>query len=277
MTFQQEENNPQTLAELQPVPEVQPRPPRQPWRLRDLLLFIGFVGVALVIVIIFNVLVTVAYVVLAPMAGWTLSVFDLQRNAIYLLALQMIWYVLLLAYIYILVAIYYRLPFWKALKWERLAAHHTLRYFMGGIGLSLVVMLAPRVLPEKHGFPLEKMFTSPGAAYAIAVFAVLIAPFVEELLFRGVLFAFFEKNGGLTFAIAATALLFAGLHIQEYWGAWQSMLMILFVGALFSTVRGITKSVTPSFILHMAYNGTQMMFLYFQTQHFHKLPGGPHF
>jgi len=280
MTFQQDpdrENIPQALAEPQPALEAKPLPPRETWRLRDLLLFIGFVGVAMIIVLVCNVVVSVAYVILAPLVGWTMPIFELQKNAIYLLTMQMVWYALLLAYIYFLVAVYYRLPFWKGLKWQKLTANNALRYLLGGAVLSLAVLIAPRFLPEKKGFPLEKMFSSSGSAYAIALFAVLIAPFMEELLFRGLLFAFFEKHGGLRFAIVSTALLFAGLHIPEYWGAWQSLIMILVVGIVFSTVRGLTRSVTPSYILHVAYNGSQMLLLYVQTQHFHKFPGVPHF
>jgi len=277
MTSQQDENIPQVLAEPAPAPEANPRPPREIWRLRDLLLFIAFVALALVLVLVCNVVVSFAYIVLAPLVGWTTPIFQLQKNAIYLLTMQMVWYVLLLAYIYFLVVIYYRLPFWQGLKWQKLKAKNALSYILGGVVLSLAVLLAPRFLPEGKGFPLEKMFSSPGASYAIALFAVLIAPFMEELLFRGLLFVFFEKHGGLRFAVISTALLFAGLHIPEYWGAWQSLVMILIVGLVFSAVRGRTGSVTPSYVLHMAYNGAQMLLLYFQTQHFQHFPGGPHF
>jgi membrane protease YdiL (CAAX protease family) len=279
MTFQQDpdrENIPQALAEPQPTLEAEPHPPREPWRLRDLLLFLGFIAVAFVIVLILSVAVSVAYIIFAPLVGWTTPLYSLQQNTIYLLTFQLIWYAILLAYIYFLVAVHYRLPFWKGLQWKTLTGHSLVRFFLGGAVLSMVVMLVPPFLPEKKGFPLEKMFSSPGSAYAIALFAVLIAPFMEELLFRGLLFAFFEKHGGITFAVVSTALLFAGLHIPEYWGAWQSLAMLLVVGVVFSVVRGMTRSVTPSYILHMTYNGTQMLILYFQTQHFHKFPGVPH-
>jgi CAAX protease family protein len=280
MTSQQDpdcDNTPQTLSEPAPAIEDKPRPPREPWRLRDLLLFLVFIAASFVVALLLSLAVSIAYLVLAPLAGWTTPIFRLQQSTIYLLAFQLIWYVFLLAYIYFLVVIRYRLPFWKGLHWKSLKGNRLVQFILGGAALSLVVMLAPRFLPEKTGFPLEKMFSSPAAAYGIAVFAVLIAPFMEELLFRGLLFAFLEKHGGLTFAVASTALLFAGLHVPEYWGAWQSLAMLLLVGILFSVVRGVTRSVTPSYIMHMSYNGTQMLLLYFQTQHFHKFPHGPHF
>jgi CAAX protease family protein len=259
------------LAEPQSPIEPIPNPPREQWRIRDLLIFILFIPVALVAA---NLIVFIGFAALAPIAHWTISIPKLQTNAIFLLVLQLVFYMFLLAYIYFFITLYYRASFLSALKWKTLSAHNTLRYLLGGAALSLVVMIVPPMLPEKKGFPLEKMFNSPSSAYAIAAFAVLIAPFMEELLFRGLLFAFFEKHGGLTFAIVSTALLFAGLHIPEYWGAWNHVIMILVVGLTFSLVRGLTGSLTPSFVLHLAYNGTLMLLLFMQTQHFHRMPTG---
>lgn len=276
MTFQQDEITPHLPPENMPSPTTPARPPREAWRLRDLLLFIAYAAGAFGVVLFFSLAVSVAYVILAPMVGWTTPIFRLQQNTVYLLAFQLVWYALLLAYIYFLVVFYYRLPFWQGLHWESLKGNRLLQFILGGVVLSLVVMLVPVFLPEKKSFPLEKMFSSPSSAYAIALFAVVFAPFMEELLFRGLLFAFFEKHGGLKFAVVATALLFVGLHVPEYWGAWQSLAMLLIVGFVFSLTRGKTGSVTPSYIMHMTYNGTQMLLFFFQTQHFHKFPGGPH-
>jgi CAAX protease family protein len=115
------------------------------------------------------------------------------------------------------------------------------------------------------------MFSSPLAAYAVAAFAIFIAPFMEELIFRGVLFAIFERQVNLMFAITITALLFAALHIPEYRGAWNHLLLILLVGGVFSVTRGLTRSLAPSVILHFAYNLSLIGGLYFQTQHFRTL------
>lgn len=274
MTFQSDpdqQNFTNNLGAPMPPLEPAPKPPRELWRLRDLLIFILFIPIALVTA---NLIVFVGYAVLAPLAHWTTPIQKLQRNAVFLLTLQLIFYVFLLAYIYLFIRLYYRASFFGALKWKKMSVHNGLRFLLGGVALSLVVMVIPPLLPEKKSFPLEKMFNSPASAYAIAAFAVLIAPFMEELLFRGVLFAFFEKHGGLTFAIVSTAFLFAGLHIPEYWGAWQHVIMILIVGLTFSIVRGVSKSVTPSYILHVAYNSTLMLLLFLQTQHFHKMPAG---
>jgi CAAX protease family protein len=276
MTFQSEPEHNEILNDLavppqQPPVELTVKSLPEQWRLRDLLIFILFIPIALAAA---NMIAFIGYAVLAPALHWTASLPNLQTNAVFLLALQLIFYAFLLAYIYIFIKLYYKASFFTTLKWKKLSSHNAVRYLLGGAALSLVVMVIPPLLPEKKGFPLEKMFNSTSSAYAIAVFAVLIAPFMEELLFRGLLFAFIEKHGGLTFAIVSTALLFAGLHIFEYWGAWNNVIMILIVGLTFSVVRGLTGSLTPSFLLHLAYNGTLMLMLFFQTHHFHRLPAG---
>lgn len=274
MTFQSDSEQKDVLNNLpepRPPAELMGNPLPEQWRIRDLLIFILFIPVALVAA---NLIVFIGYAVLAPALHWTTSILKLQTNPVFLLVLQLVFYGFLLAYIYFFITLYYKAPFLKVLKWKKLSTHNTVRYLLGGAALSLVVMIIPPLLPEKKGFPLEKMFNSPASAYAIAAFAVLIAPFMEELLFRGLLFAFFEKHGGLTFAIVSTAILFAGLHIPEYWGAWNHVVMILIVGLTFSIVRGLTGSLTPSFVLHLAYNGTLMLLLFLQTQHFHRMPTG---
>jgi len=269
--FETEHNNESSNLAEKPAIELDARPLPAQWRIRDLLIFIA---VGFFTLVAANFLVFIGYAFLSPLLHWKVPIEGLQTNVIFLLSIQLVWYMLLLAYIYFFITWYYKASFLSALKWKGLSAHHTIRYLLGGAALSLVVMIFPPLLPERKGFPLEKLFNSPTSAYAIAVFAVVVAPFMEELLFRGLLFAFFEKHGGLTSAIVATAILFAGLHIPEYWGAWNNVVMILVVGFTFSIVRGLTDSVTPSFALHLAYNGTLMLLLFLQTQHFHRMPAG---
>jgi membrane protease YdiL (CAAX protease family) len=272
MTTQSDtEHNPLANEPVErPLAEIVIKPLQEQWRIRDLLIFIA-VGLGSLLAA-GPIAIVGYYVAIAPIVGKVIPLQALRTNVIFGLCVQLLWYGFLLACIYLFITHYYKVSFLKALKWRRLSLHSTARYLLGGATLSLLVMIAPPLLPETKGFPLEKMFNSPASAYAIAAFAVLVAPFMEELLFRGVLFAFFEKHGGLIFAIGATALLFAGLHVPEYWGAWNNVVMILVVGLTFSIVRGLTHSLTPSFVLHLAYNSTLMALVYFHTQHFHKMP-----
>lgn len=259
------ENSPPQL----PEPLAQTSPKRDDWSLRDLLILIVFLPVDF---FISNLVAFSGFALLKPFLHWPGGVRALAASPIFQLGLQSVFYVFLLAFIYLLITVRYRLPFWTALHWRAISASSAMRFILGGIALSLLVIISPAFLPEKESFPLEKLFSSPANAYAIAAFAVLVAPFMEELLFRGVLFAFLERHGSLRFAIFGTAVLFAALHIPEYWGAWNHVLLILVVGLVLSSARGLTDSLTPSVILHVGYNGTLMAMLYLQTNGFQRLP-----
>jgi hypothetical protein len=196
----------------------------------------------------------------------------LRDNPFFLLSLQMVFHALVVGVIYLFLAVNHGLPFWAALKWQRPTARLARLCILGGVALALLVELAPALLPDRNDFPLQRLFSSPQAAYAIAFFAILIAPFMEELIFRGVLFRFFENLVGWRFAIVGTGLLFAGLHVSEYWGAWNHVLLICIVGLAFSLARGLTGSLAPSVILHTAYNAALMAGLYLQTDQFRAIP-----
>ena len=261
----------QLPAEVQPELFRQPPPvPRTPWRLRDLGFFIAFMLFALLLC---SFITFAGYEILRPVFGWHATLDSLRTNAFFNIAFQCLLYVIVLCYLYVLVVKYYRLPFWRGLGWQHLPVRRALKFAALGAGLSFAIEFAPTLLPDKSKFPLQELFSSPSGAYALALFAVLIAPPMEEVLFRGMLFAYFERWVGLRFAIGGTALLFAVLHIQEYQGAWNHALLILVVGLIFSVARGITGSLAPSILLHMSYNATQMIVLFFVSHHFRAMPG----
>lgn len=246
--------------------EPTPAPPTpSPWTIRNLVILIVCGAMALIAA---NLLTLTGYGALKPIMGWRTPAADLRDNALFLLALQTVFHALVLVICYFFIAVNHHLPFWRTLKWRRPSLQVLGMCLLAGIGLALIVQLAPPLLPDRDDFPLTRLFSSPLAGYAIAAFAILIAPFMEELIFRGILFLFFENLVGPRFAILGTALLFASLHVPEYWGAWNHVLLIVFVGLVFSSARGLTRSLAPSVLLHVAYNAALMAGLYAQTQGF---------
>ena len=259
MSDRLEDDIPQLVA----LPEVPrqgaeaPAPPR--WRLADLLFFLAFASVWLLLAPLVSYM---GYAALRPIMGWQVRTAALPENAFFAVVIQTIYYVPLLAYVYFLIVVHYQQSFWAGLKWGGLSLTRAARCFMGGIALALFTLVALVLLPDQQSFPLEQLLTSRRAVYLLGGFAVLIAPFMEELIFRGVLFAFFEHLVGLRFAVLSTALLFGGLHVPEYWGAWHHAALIFLVGVVFSLARGLTGSLAPSVILHFAYNTTLMTGLF---------------
>jgi len=263
------EDNVPPLVTSPEVPSPAPPGPQR-WRLPDFFFFLAFAGIWLILA---PLVAYMGYVVLRPLMGWQLRTQALPDNAFFAVVTQTIYYVPLLAYVYFLIVVHYQQAFWTGLKWGGLSLPRAARCFMGGVVLSGFTLAVLALLPDKQSFPLEQLFTSRRAAYVVGGFAVLVAPFMEELIFRGVLFAFFESLVGLRFAVASTALLFAGLHLPEYWGAWHHAALILLVGVVFSAARGLTGALAPSVVLHFAYNTTLMTGLFVGSQHFREIQG----
>jgi membrane protease YdiL (CAAX protease family) len=252
------------------LPTPPPLAPRDIWKPRDFLLFVAFIPFALVAS---KIVVLIGYVAVRPFAGWRAHVDVAQTDTLFMLVQQCIFYALILGFLVLLARLQHNQPIWRSLGWTRPTLRQLLFYLAGGGALAIGINIVLWLRPDTQGFPLEQLFTSRAACYAIGVFAVGIAPLVEEVVFRGLLFAIVERAAGLRAAVAATAVLFAGLHIPEYWHAWNHLLMILVVGLVFSLARGATGGLAPSIILHVGYNSIIMGGLFLSTEHFRVAPG----
>lgn len=86
--------------------------------------------------------------------------------------------------------------------------------------------------------------------YGIRLFrSVVIAPFCEELFFRGVLLTFLLRKFSASKAILITSLLFAVSHIR-----FEDFFMLLFWGMIFGYLFYKTKSLWVSFLSHSLTN-----------------------
>ena len=256
-------------AGLHPCPPSPILLPREIWKLRDLVLFLAFVPFALVVS---KLIVLVGYAVLRPFTGWQVKVEAAQTGTVFMLVQQCILYAFALAFLFLLAKLQHQQPFWKSLGWKNPGAKQVAGYLAGGAALAVATSWGLWLFPDTQAFPLEKLFDSRTTSYALGIFAISFAPIIEEVVFRGLLFAIVEGAMGLRFAVLITALLFAGLHIQEYWHAWNHLALILGVGIVFSLARGMTGSLTPSIILHIGYNSL-LMTGFFTSQHFRAASG----
>ena len=82
----------------------------------------------------------------------------------------------------------------------------------------------------------------------VAVFC-LLAPFVEELLFRGVGYSLLRPLG------AAPAILVVGVAFGAWHGLLVALLILVPFGWLLAYLRERTNSVVPGMIVHALFNG----------------------
>lgn len=177
-------------------------------------------------------------------------------NAPLVVAIQIVWWTLLMAFIYGLVAIRHGLPFLPALGW-RTVERPPAAYLAGGVLLAISVAVAAYWLPVAEGrMPIQDLIDDRDSLVVLAFYGVLFAPVVEEIVFRGFLYAVIDRAKGPLLAIAVTSVLFSLPHAWQYGWRWQNVLLVTYVGVMFGIARARTQSVVPSTLLHVGYNAT---------------------
>jgi membrane protease YdiL (CAAX protease family) len=183
---------------------------------------------------------------------------------------QMVVYLLILAYMYVLVTRERRQPkFWQALRWNWPA--HVWSYVLGGFMLQAVFLVLERFLPLPKEVPFDAVLRQPSSIVLVSVFSVTLGPLMEELFFRGFFYPAVRRHTGVAAAVVLTALPFALMHSAQYGNSWASVLLIFIVGVVLALVREEKNSLAASFLVHVGYNGTIIMLLFVATGGFRHL------
>ena len=179
-----------------------------------------------------------------------------ENEGIYLIFYQALLDVVILLFIYFTITLKYNSPFLKSIKWKSSQALRVAPFIPLGILLALAVAGVSALFPSPSELPIEKLLKQPHAAFFFASLGIVVAPFVEEVVFRGFIYPVVESWIGSFGAIVATAALFSVVHISQLWGSWPAIGLISIVGLTLSIVRAKTDSLFPSFVVHLAYNTT---------------------
>ena len=97
---------------------------------------------------------------------------------------------------------------------------------------------------------LERSKQAPLTIYATLFAAVFIAPFCEEVFFRGFVFPGLRRAMPVGWAIMLSSLLFAVAHADP-----GSFAVLFIIGLALAFLRWRTGSIWPGMILHMLNNG----------------------
>ena len=179
-----------------------------------------------------------------------------ENEGIYLILYQAILDGVILLFIYFTITLKYNSPFLKSIKWKPRQPLRVMPFVPLGILLALAVVGISTLFPSTAELPIEKLLKQPYAAFFFASLGIVVAPFVEEVVFRGFIYPVAERWVGPFGAIVATATLFTMVHISQLWGSWPAIALISVVGLTLSFIRARTDSLFPSFIVHLAYNST---------------------
>lgn len=248
-----------------------PQDLRVPWTWLDLLLFFFFAAGCLVVTA--RVFVVVATLVAGPQS---VSGGQLTIPTSWGVMVQMIWYAVLVGYLYLMVRLRFRTAFWETLGFRRTKEIGGAGMFAGFAvtGMLLAVMisaLAGLVRPVGE-IPMEKLFQQRNTAALVLFAAVVVAPLVEELLFRGWLYPVVARTFGVAGGVLITGALFGLVHGAQL--GWHMSLvgLLTIAGVVFTYFRARTGSVLPSYFLHLGYNCIPVIGFLLQTSGLQNLP-----
>jgi len=187
---------------------------------------------------------------------------------------------LIFLFLYVTIAVLHNLPFWRSLGWRKLvptesAPANPWLYFFAGSGLAICVALVSSKIQTPEHMPIQDLFKNRTGAILLMSMAVLVAPLVEETVFRGYLYPLFAKSFGTFTGIGLTGLLFGLMHGWQL--GWTSVLvlMLIVVGVVFTYVRARTGTVFASFLMHLGYNSMIALSTIIATRGFTHFPIKP--
>jgi uncharacterized protein len=145
-------------------------------------------------------------------------------------------------------------PTWGFLEGILMAAFGILLFGIGGLIAWLIGTDKPTML--------EQMINSSLAArYAIAVLAVFTAPFVEEFIYRGLLYSAMQRVLGTHAAVVMVLVLFTMIHVPQYWPNFGVISAVALLSIVLTVVRAWSGRLLPCVIIHMSFNAVQAVLL----------------
>ena len=131
--------------------------------------------------------------------------------------------------------------------------------------LAIFLFLVTFVLIALFGGPrtdLDRILeSSRAAAITLALLAVVTAPLVEEMIYRGLLYSAFQRAVGQWAAVAIVTMMFAGLHVVQYWPNAGAISSITLLSLALTLIRARTGRLLPCFVVHLVFNGVQSVII----------------
>jgi membrane protease YdiL (CAAX protease family) len=243
------------------LPEIPVAPPRDPaWGVVEIVAVISFMLGALLVSGFFGLWLAPHFPVFHGVNRT-----DIANSPLYLVPAQAFAYLLAFLFMRMLITLRAQQDFWPAIKWNLLPAGDMVTFAFSGVVLALITQLISHFLPIPKELPMDKYFAQPSYIYLMMAFGILVAPLMEELFFRGLVFPVAVRYLGLSFGTVLTAALFAMIHQGQLAHAWAPLTLLFLVGTVLTTIRAMTKSVAASWITHMSYNATLFALLFYAT------------
>jgi uncharacterized protein len=170
-------------------------------------------------------------------------------------------------------------PFWSALGWHAFPATPgegagktvvpraalAVRYLLGGATLAVLIQIASFYAGTKSSVPMEDLFRDRPSVMMMMALGILVAPLIEETLFRGCIYPVVARTFGIPAGIVLTGTLFGLAHSLQLAGAWSQVGLVTIVGIVLTYVRARTGTVLAGYFVHLGYNTLLFIAFYFAT------------
>ena len=253
-----------------------PKDLRVPWGWIDLLLLL-IVAIAGTVVLFFSLV--------KGFAMFGVSYRQIQNVAatenLFLILNQALLSVVLLAYLAVQMRHTFHAPFWRTIGWRpleisqkpRAAAY--LGLILSGCMLAILVTMSSAMFKSPKQTLMQEFFQDRRSALLLMSMAVLVAPVLEETIFRGYIYPVIARSFGVTTSILVTGTLFGLLHASQLWGAWAKIALLVVVGIVFTYARARTRTVVASYLLHVSYNSFLCLGFLVASHGFRYFPAAP--
>jgi membrane protease YdiL (CAAX protease family) len=123
--------------------------------------------------------------------------------------------------------------------------------------VAAIVALAFRIPLKSNTDSIHDLQGDRGVLIAFLVVAVVVAPVVEELVFRGVVLRGFAAVLPVWWAVVLEGLCFGAAHVDPVRGVGNLGLVLVLaaVGAVFGGAAYLLRRIGPTIIAHALYNG----------------------
>ena len=155
-------------------------------------------------------------------------------------------------------------PFWRTLgwRWNRGIG------FWASCGIAFALLVFGGLLTKYYGgepTDIDQIINNSTASrFVLAFLATATAPLVEELIYRGILYSALQRAIGVAWAVVAVTVLFASVHVVQYYNNISVIAAIGVLSLTLTLVRAYTRSLLPCFVIHFVFNGLQSLYIVFQ-------------
>ena len=181
--------------------------------------------------------------------------------AIFTLAVTMLFQLAALGGSWLFVTRLGKRPFFQTLGWR----WHPQFRWVHAVGVAIlmygVAIAISKLLPHRET-DMEKILRLGTSVRLLAAFlAVALAPLVEEVVYRGLIYSSVERLGGKAAGVFSVTFIFALVHVPQYWGSVAAITAILTLSLILTLIRAWTNSLLPCVVIHLVYNGVQAVLL----------------